>query len=701
MALFAKQDKKKQSPESGHEQFLLQLALDFINYSGQQINQNIKEALRALGVFFQADRAYIYNLTDEDTAIKLNQIWLLNGTPPKIERHEQVHQVDFSWMMKTLKENQVVCVNDSNKMSGITGSMRVVLESEKVRAQLLAPLFDAQSMTGILGIDCVKDSREWSEAEKQLIKNAAVLFAAVIHKKADMGLKQKADQKMRALFERTEDVVFISSPDGKLIEINPAGAKLFGYQSPKEMIKLDIGKQLYFDSKDREKYKTMLEKKGAIRDYELMLKTKTGKKIIVLETTTAVKDESGKVTVYEGIMRDVTDKRQLEQQLFQSQKMESIGLLAGGIAHDFNNILTAITGYADMILMELSNDHPFYKHVTSILRGSKKAENLIKQLLAFSRKQIIEAKVVSINQVISDIFKMLRRLVSENIHLYTDLKNEISLIKADPVQIQQILVNLTVNAEYAVKENQAKNNPKYISIFTDEIVLDDAFIQSHPGSKKGHYVTISIKDTGTGIPKELHQKIFEPFFTTKTDGKGTGLGLSTVYGIIKQNNAYIYVSSESGEGATFTIYWPITDDKESNGKILVESFVEFGEQSETILVVEDDPNVRDMAVVALETLGYTVHHAANGREALERVKNDNLVDQLDLLLTDIIMPEMDGVELARQILKLNPKVKVLLSSGYTESRVFSTQDEEEKFELIIKPYSVNSLNKKIRAVLKM
>jgi two-component system cell cycle sensor histidine kinase/response regulator CckA len=699
MALFSKQDRKKTSSQPESEQFIVDLALRFIRQDGGQTGQSISEELRSLAGFMHTDRAYIYGFIEKGTTINLSHQWLRKDIPPKIERHEQVHQADFSWMMKSLSENNVIKVDDTKKLSGLSGSMRAILESEQIRAQLLSPLFIDGTLVGIIGVDCVHETRNWTDEEQRLLRNAGKIFAVILNKKADKGLKQKADQKMRALFERTEDVIFISSPEGRIIEINPAGAKLFGYNSVNDMENINVVEHLYFEPGDRGKYQAFLENRGSIRDYELILKRKDGKKITVLETTTAVKDETGKIVAYEGIMRDVTEKRQLEQQLFQSQKMESIGLLAGGIAHDFNNILTAITGYADMILMDLSPDHPYYKHVTSILRGSKKAENLIKQLLAFSRKQIIEAKVISINQVITDIFKMLRRLVSENIHLYTELKNEISYIKADPVQLQQILVNLTVNAEFAVNDNPDKKNPRYISIITDEVVLDDNFVITHPGSKKGTFVTISVKDTGSGIKKELHQKIFEPFFTTKTDGKGTGLGLSTVYGIIKQNNAFIYVESEPGTGAIFTIYWPMTEEKDLD-KAYAESFFEFGQQNETILVVEDDPTVRDMAVVALETLGYSIYQASNGREAMELVKKDKLVDRVDLLLTDIIMPEMDGMELARQLVKLNPKIKVLLSSGYTESRVFSAEEEREKFELIIKPYSVNSLNKKIRAVLK-
>jgi two-component system cell cycle sensor histidine kinase/response regulator CckA len=697
--LFNKQNKKESASQSENERFIIDLALNFINHSGHQINQIIITGLSSLSDFMKADRAYIYRLIENGTAIKLKHQWLQKGIPAKIDQHDQVQQADFSWMMKSFMENKVITINDTEKLSGISGSMRAILDSEQIKAQVLVPLYADNVLMGFLGVDCVHETRNWTPEDQQLLKNASTIFARVMQQKLETGLKEKADQKMRALFERTEDVIFITTPDGELIDINPAGAKLFGYASKHDMERIDLVSKLYFEPDDRKKYQSVLEKKGTIRDYELALKRKDGKKIIVLETTTAVKDESGKVIAYEGIMRDVTEKRQLEQQLFQSQKMESIGLLAGGIAHDFNNILTAITGYADMILMDLSTDHPYYKHVTSILRGSKKAENLIKQLLAFSRKQIIEPKVISINRVISDIFKMLRRLVSEDIHLYLELKNETSFIKADPVQIQQILVNLTVNAEYAVKENTDLKNPKYVSIFTNEVVLDNEFILTHPGAKTGHYVTISVKDTGIGINEELHQKIFEPFYTTKSDGKGTGLGLSTVYGIIKQNNAYIYIDSEPGSGAIFTIYWPVTVEKELSIN-QVESFEEFGPQDETILVVEDDPNVRDMAVVALETLGYSIFQAANGREALELVKKEKLINRLDLLLTDIIMPEMDGMELARQIVKLNPKIKVLLSSGYTESRVFSAEDEQEQYELIIKPYSVNSLNRKIRAVLK-
>jgi two-component system cell cycle sensor histidine kinase/response regulator CckA len=696
MSIFSKKHLEKNVAQADGNQFLIDLALSFIDLSAYQLHNKIEDGLGSLARFLHVDRSYIYRFDDNFTTMHLAYEWLAVGIKRKIEKHEQIQQTDFSWMMDLLKANQAVMVTDLEHTSGISGSMKAILKSEEVQAQLLSPMYIDASLIGLLGIDKVDQKRNWTPKEQTVMRQAAGIFVKVIQLKTDSGLKQKADQKMRALFERTEDVVFISNPEGKLLEINPAGAKLFGYKSAKEMEQVDIINEFYYDAIDRERYQAVLEHQGSVRNYELALKRKDGKKIIVLETTTAVKDENGKTIAYEGIMRDVTEQRQLEQQLFQSQKMESVGLLAGGIAHDFNNILTAITGYADMILMDLSPDHPYYKHVASILRGSKKAENLIKQLLAFSRKQIIEPKVVSINQVISDIFKMLRRLVSEDIHLNMELKNNISFIEADPVQIQQILVNLTVNAEHAIKENKDEKNAKYITISTDEVNFDDHFLASHPGSKKGKYISIAVKDTGIGIKKALHQKIFEPFFTTRSDGKGTGLGLSTVYGIIKQNNAYIYVNSEPGRGAIFTIYWPVSDKKELS-YTKIDNFVEFGKQNELVLVVEDDPTVRDMAVKALETFGYKVYKASNGKEALELITKEKLLERLDLLLTDIIMPEMDGMELARRINKLNPKIKILLCSGYTESRVFS--EDKQEFELIVKPYSVNSLNRKIREIL--
>jgi len=556
----------------------------------------------------------------------------------------------------------------------------------------------AEKVLGYIGLDSVKVEKSWTDEDVFLLEKSAEIFVNVLERKKSIWIAKKSEDKLSALIERTDDVVFITTPEGKILDINPAGAKLFGYPSVNSLLQTIIDDDFYANPADRKKFQKIMEEKGHVKGYELVLKRKDGKKVAVLETAKAVKDEQGKIVAYEGIMRDVSEQRQLERQLFQSQKMESIGLLAGGIAHDFNNIVTAINGYADMILMSLDKNHPHYKNVVNILKGGKRAEKLTRQLLAFSRKQIIKPKIVDINNIITELAKMLRRLIGEDIIFETKLNNKISNIKADPGQIQQILVNLVVNARDAINDLRDKNIQKKIIIETDEIELDEQFVNGHPGSNKGKHVVIAVSDTGIGIDDDIKTKVFEPFFTTKEEGRGTGLGLSTVYGIVKQNNSSIYSESVPDKGTIFCIYWPVTGEETITTSTDDTSAI-LTKQKSTVLVVEDDENVRELACSFLTSLGYNILEAEDGLKAMEILNSNNVLTKIDLLLTDIVMPGMRGDELAERVKKLKPEIKIILTSGYTDSDIIQSGIMNEQFNFLPKPYTIKQMAKKIEKVL--
>jgi nitrogen-specific signal transduction histidine kinase len=392
---------------------------------------------------------------------------------------------------------------------------------------------------------------------------------------------------------------------------------------------------------------------------------------------------------------------QLELQLHQVQKMESIGRLAGGIAHDFNNLLTAVIGHADLVLRKMKNDNPYRKYIQSILNAGKRAGNLTAQLLAFSRKQIIQPKILDINSIISDMEKMLRRLIGEDIVIEKKCKTDILPIKADPGQIEQILVNLILNARDAINDNEReltkKDLEKKIVIRTDHVFLDKAYYREHLDAKPGPYVSIVISDNGIGMDKETREKIFEPFFTTKEEGKGTGLGMSTVYGIVKQNQGVIHIYSEPGLGSTIKIHWPVILEKEPR-ELTVKKLRELPGGKETILFVEDDETVRDFSVSALKEFGYTVFEAANGKEALRLVNEKKI--KAELLIADIVMPEMNGKELADKYKSIYPATRVIFTSGYTDVNIIPNSESDKEVHFLPKPYLTGDLLEKIREVLK-
>ena len=397
-----------------------------------------------------------------------------------------------------------------------------------------------------------------------------------------------------------------------------------------------------------------------------------------------------------GIQMEITDQRRLEEQLRQSQKLEAIGTLAGGIAHDFNNLLTVINGHAEISMLALENDHPSHKDIISILSAGKRAKTLISQLLAFSRKQIYAPKIIEINKVISQSDKMLRRLIGEDINIESNLGHGIPLIKADPGQIEQILMNLIVNARDAINENGTSAKSKRIVIETSQMMVDEGFVAKHTGSKKGLHVVLTVSDTGIGMEEGVLEKIFEPFFTTKDKGLGIGLGLSTVYGIVKQNNGSIYAYSKPELGTRIRIYWPATDQqKNSDETKMLKKKTILGHES--ILVVEDDEGVRNFVGTALKDLGYKIFEASNGKKALEFLNQNG--NNVDLIITDLVMPEMNGKELAIEVEKILPNIRVLFTSGYTEDHIANSGSLEREVNFLQKPYSIQTLASKVREVI--
>ncbi len=403
------------------------------------------------------------------------------------------------------------------------------------------------------------------------------------------------------------------------------------------------------------------------------------------------------------IIRDITERKQaeverqkLEEQLLQAHKMEAIGNLSGGIAHDFNNLLTVINGHTEIATNKLHRDCPLEKDLHAILQAGRRAENLTRQLLSFSRKQVVTPKVLDINESISGLEKMMRRLIGEDIGLEIVLDPSLPCIKSDAGQIEQVLVNLIVNARDALLTRTDSPQERRISIETLPVCLEEDYVASHPGMATGKHVLLKVSDNGIGMSAETKSKIFEPFFTTKEKGKGTGLGMATVYGIVKQNKGSVYVYSEPGLGTVFNIFWPATDE-ERRLEPINEVFVEESGGTETILLVEDDEAVRNFALETLEERGYRVLSAANGKDALQLIYARDI--RIDLLFTDVVMPQMNGVELAQAVEQIFPDCKVIYSSGYTGNQIIRNGELKEGIHFVRKPYSPRDMAKKIRAVL--
>ncbi len=389
--------------------------------------------------------------------------------------------------------------------------------------------------------------------------------------------------------------------------------------------------------------------------------------------------------------RDVTDQRRLEEQLQQSQKVQALGQLTGGVAHDFNNILTAILGYADIAVGKLPAGHEASAILTEIKTAGERAAALTQQLLAFSRKQVLRPRVLNLGEVVSSMENMLCRLLGERIDLRTVTHEPVDTVKADLHQLEQVLLNLAVNARDAMP------NGGSLTIDLRHATLDESYTRLRQEVQPGEYVVLAVSDTGCGMPPEVQKRLFEPFFTTKEPGKGTGLGLATCHGIIKQSGGHIAVYSEPGLGTTFRVYLPRCQ-KAAASMPKTEAPAALPQGHETVLLVEDEPMLRELGNMVLGELGYRVLCAENGCEAIQLL-HDNPDLKIDLVLTDVVMPQMGGRELAEQIRPLHPKARIIFCSGYTEDAILQRGDLDAGISFLQKPYSVATVAQKVREVL--
>ncbi len=495
--------------------------------------------------------------------------------------------------------------------------------------------------------------------------------------------------RLASVIEQASEAIIITDTRGNIEYVNPAFTRITGYQSGEVLGK---NPRILKSGKHPPAFYNQLWETisgGNIWRGTLTNKKKDGSIFYEDATIFPIKNAEGEIINFAAVKRDISQERILEEQIQQSQKMEAIGRLAGGVAHDFNNLLTVINGYCDLLLNRLKPGDSFFKEINQIYSAGKRASSLTNQLLAFSRKQIIQPHILNLNTQIRELEKMLRRLIGEDIELFTDLEAELGYIKMDPGQLDQIIMNIVVNARDAMPKGGK------LTIETANVVLDKEYVRSHAQVKPGKYVLLAISDTGIGMTKEVMRHIFEPFFTTKGRSKGTGLGLSTVYGIVKQNNGYIWVYSEPGKGTTFKIYLPQQGDAtEASSQ---ESTPGDYRGSETILVAEDDVNVRELTVQILKEHGYQVLTASNAGEALSLI--DQHRGKVHLLLTDVIMPDLSGRDLVKKLRKKCPDCKVLYMSGYTDNAIVHHGVLDSNTNFIQKPFNPRALLQKVRQVL--
>jgi len=499
---------------------------------------------------------------------------------------------------------------------------------------------------------------------------------------------QHSEARYRSLFENSTAGVFRNTLDGRLLACNEAFIRMFG--GTREELLGQLSHDYYPGGKaERDAWLATFLKTRKESGTEMCYRRRDGSLIWALRNLEIVKDENGE-EVIQGTLVDITERRLLEEKLRQSQKMEAIGQLAGGIAHDFNNLLTVMQGYTRLLLERFRDNAETNYQVTKIEEAAERAASLTRQLLAFSRKQVLQPKVISLNALVENLDSLLRRLIGEDIELETVAAADLGNVKADVAQIEQVLMNLVVNARDAMPKGGR------LTVETGNVQLDESYSAKHPTVRPGPYVMLAVSDTGEGMTAETQARIFEPFFTTKEMGRGTGLGLSMVYGIVKQSGGHIWVYSEVGTGTTIKIYLPRTAEA-AESTLAAPAEASSVRGNETILLAEDDYQLRELARSILAGCGYSVLVTKDAKEA--RLVCEQQASSIHMLLTDVVMPGISGRELAQALLSRNPASKVLYMSGYTENAIVHHGVLDTGTFFLQKPFTPSVLANKVREVL--
>ncbi len=498
---------------------------------------------------------------------------------------------------------------------------------------------------------------------------------------------RRSEANFRSVIENSPYGALRTLPDGRILLANPAVVRMLGYSSEGNLLRLNMATDIYRNPADRARVIEQSRTTQYLKDIEVEWKHKSGSSIMVRFSSHVVKNHAGEIDHFDLMVQDISKQRNLEEQLRQAQKMEAIGRLAGGVAHDFNNLLGVIIGYSELVLDQMGPASPVRGQVEQIRKAGERATALTRQLLAFSRQQVLDTKTLNLNAIISDMAQMLHRLIGEDIELQTKLESELYAIRGDQGQIEQVIMNLAVNARDAMPQGGK------LMIETRNVTVEEDELQRSTPMVPGDYILLTISDTGVGMDAETQAHIFEPFFTTKAHGKGTGLGLATVYGVVKQSGGYIWVYSEPGVGATFKLYLPrVLEEPQTNH---TPNIGDSHQGSETVLVVEDEVSLRAFTCTLLQNSGYTVLEAGDGDAALALA--GQYKRPIHLLLTDMIMPGMNGPTVAEKLASLHPEAKVLFMSGYTGFVSRGLVDPHAV--LVSKPFTREELLHKIQQVL--
>jgi two-component system cell cycle sensor histidine kinase/response regulator CckA len=655
--------------------------------ASQEISSILETVCRELALAFDVPQSAAVLFDREKTQAVVVAEYLAEGRPSSLGKI--IPAVDNSSSQYLLQHRKPLVI-DNAQTDPAMEPVRALMRQRGTVSLLVVPLIIGEEVVGTLGLDAI-EYRPFSEEEVDLARRVAEQVSSSLAR-----ARLVEDQKrLSTAVEQAADAVVIADSEGKILFVNPAFERITGLKA-RDII--GSGPEGW---KDQNAATTFYQefwsvvRTGQPQQGPLASRRPDGTSYRVDLLLTPVRNEAGNVVNCVGTLRDVTREVQLEEQFYQAQKMEALGQLAGGIAHDFNNLLTVINLSTQLLRRRLHPEDPLWEHVVRISEAGERAAKLTRQLLSFSRREIAEPTVVALNRVVDDLGSMLQRVIGENIVLNTNLTPGLWPIKVDPSQLDQVILNLVVNARDAMPQGGM------LSIETANVILDRARAAAHLDAKPGEYVQLTIRDTGVGMDETVKSHLFEPFFTTKEPGQGTGLGLATVFGIVKQSGGHIHVESESGLGTTFEIYLPRSKEGPNPNSVAPHPQAAHADKlargAETVLVVEDKSDVRKLATEVLKSCGYQVLAAGHGLEALQI--SELYHEPIDLLITDIVMPKMNGRELAEKLRSRYPRMRVLYMSGYADGVAPESDDLELEAQFLPKPFTVEALVHKVRSTL--
>ena len=661
--------------------------VSFLAISEHNLPVFFDKVLAAIGDATGVSRAYIFEHDSGNAIVNNKHEWCADGILPQKDNLQGLPEKEFEWWFKTLRMNRYICYADIAELPDL--SARQILRAQSILSVLEVPLFIRDDFWGFIGFDQCDRRREWPDADIRLLFSIARIICGVIEGALAEEKLQESERRFRLLVENSPDAIFVQTGH-RFVYLNSAAIKLFGAETEGDLLGTPVLDRFHHD------FHGMISERIRLLNDERQAVPALDEICLRLDGTEVHAEVSAAPINYEGkdgalvFVRDISARREMEDRLRQSQKMESIGRLAGGIAHDYNNLLQVILGNAEMALKAAGDNEQLKDFISEINYAAERSVAITKQLLGFARKQTVAPEVLDLNSALEQMLKMLRSMIGENIELHWTPGPDGISIRIDPGQLNQIMVNLCLNARDAIGDHGKL-------IVQTGVTPVDAGAGRAFAVPPGRYALLSVRDTGAGMDQETIDNIFEPFFTTKGVGKGSGLGLSTVYGIVRQNSGFIAVDSQPGKGTVFRVYLPLTDKQCAAADGLPAAVETVDGSGETILLVEDEKAILKTVTIMLEQNGYSVLAAATPGEALEIARKSS--GRIDLLITDMVMPEMNGRELSAIMQEIQPGIKRLFMSGYSDDVIAHQGIVQEGVNFIQKPFSKEAFFQMVRDVL--